>query len=268
MKPDSKRKLKIYVAAVAMLALAAYEIFFSGKIFPDPLTPILDVAITRALATVIALIAVDALGYNILHKFNGGSLVAVLPCFAAVICNPPLLGLIDGNATLSYFGFDAAAYIALFALECLCVGAFEEILFRGGLFLVVLEKHRSSKKQVFISVLLSSAAFAIVHLFNLINSSPVSVIMQVGYSFLLGCACSFTLLKTGNVLPCITLHAAFNFCGSLIDVLGTGNWSGIPLTILSACVCVIVAVYVIASFFKSSFPSTDAFYPLSNKFDD
>lgn len=268
MKPESKRKLKICVAAVAMIALALYEIFFSGKTFPEPLTPILDVTITRALAAVIALVAVDALGYDILHKFNGDALVAVLPCFAAVICNPPILGIIDGNATLAYTGLDAVAYIALFALECLCVGAFEEILFRGGLFLVVLEKRRSSKKQIFASVLISSAAFALVHLFNLIDSSPVAVIMQIGYSFLLGCACAFTLLKTRNVLPCIVLHALFNFCGSLIDVLGTGNWGGVPLTILSACVCVGVALYVIASFFKSSFPSTDRFYPVSIKTDD
>ena len=244
-----KRIIKKYgdicVAVIALAMLVVYEIFLSGKIGTPPVTALTDGIITRALGSVVAVVAVKKSGYKIFNKCGIKAIIAILPCFLAVACNPPLIGLIMGDAALSYSGTTLFLYILLFIAECLLVGTFEELLFRGILFSAVLERQKDDKKGRFLAVIISSAIFALVHLFNLFASSPIAVLMQVGYSFLLGGACCFTFLKTKTVLYCVLLHAAFNFCGGLTDTLGYGGWGGIPSYIISATVCTLVAVYVL-----------------------
>lgn len=237
----------ICVALVALIALMVYEIFFSGKIGVSPVTSLADGIITRALGTIVAAVAVKKSGYKVFKKCGYKAVIAVLPCFAAVVCTPPLIGLIIGDASLSYTGGTLALYAFLFIAECLLVGAFEELLFRGILFRAVAARQNDDKAGRFLAVIISSAVFALVHLFNLFTSSPLAVLMQVGYSFLLGGACCFTFLKTENILYCVLLHAAFNFCGGLTDTLGYGGWGGAPSYALSAIVCTFVAVYVLVS---------------------
>ena len=246
-----KKNLDVCVAGIALVALAVYEIFFAGKVAAEPLGGILDGIITRALGAIVAAVAVEKAGYKVFNKCGLKAIIAVLPCFLAVCANPPLLGLLFGDAAFLYSGAELAAYIALFFVECLLVGAFEELLFRGILLPAVIERRAKKDKSAFWSVIISSAAFALVHLFNLFTSSPTAVIMQVGYSFLLGGASCFVFLKTGNILPCVLLHALFNFCGGLVQTLGEGGWGGVPSAIIAVAVCVPVAVYVVAALLKT-----------------
>lgn len=246
-KDTIKKYCDVCVAVIALVALVIYEGFLSGKIGTPPVTALADGIVTRALGSAVAVVAVKKAGYKVVNKCGGKAIIAVLPCFLAVVCNPPLIGLITGDAAFSYSGATLCLYIVLFITECLLVGTFEELLFRGILFPAVEERLKENKRGRFFAVIISAAIFALVHLFNLFTSSPIAVLMQVGYSFLLGGACCFTFLKTGNILYCVLLHATFNFCGGLTDTLGYGGWGGVPSYVFSAVVCVLVAVYVLVS---------------------
>lgn len=246
-KDTIKKYGDVCVAVIALVALVIYQGFLSGKIGTPPVTALADGIVTRALGSAVAVVAVKKAGYKVVNKCSGKAIIAVLPCFLAVVCNPPLIGLITGDAAFSYSGATLCLYIVLFITECLLVGTFEELLFRGILFPAVEERLKENKRGRFFAVIISAAIFALVHLFNLFTSSPLAVLMQVGYSFLLGGACCFTFLKTGNILYCVLLHATFNFCGGLTDTLGYGGWGGVPSYVFSAVVCVLVAVYVLVS---------------------
>lgn len=251
-KDTIKKYGDVCVAVIALVALVIYEGFLSGKIGTPPITALADGIVTRALGSAVAVVAVKKAGYKVVNKCSGKAIIAVLPCFLAVVCNPPLIGLITGDAAFSYSGATLCLYIVLFITECLLVGTFEELLFRGILFPAVEERLKENKRGRFFAVIISAAIFALVHLFNLFTSSPLAVLMQVGYSFLLGGACCFTFLKTGNILYCVLLHATFNFCGGLTDTLGYGGWGGVPSYVFSAVVCVLVAVYVLVSLLDSN----------------
>ena len=256
MEENRKKKIRVAVAATFLVLLAVYETFLSGKFFSAPVTEMFDGLVTRLLGIIAVVAILGGVGVNLTNKPVPETILAVLPCFLAVICNPPLEGLIFGDAELNYGGAELAAYIVMLAAECLAVGFFEELLFRGALFTFVLENRRENGKKIFLSVVISSAVFALVHLVNLFAASPLSVLLQIGYSFLIGGLCAFALLKTGNVIVCALLHGTFNFCGTLVDTLGAGGWGGIPTIIITSVVGIAVAIYVIYSLLH--FPPEDA----------
>lgn len=81
----------------------------------------------------------------------------------------------------------------------------------------VLRKHLTDdRKGVFSAALLSSALFGILHLLNLISGQPlIQTLAQVGYAFVFGMCFSAIYYKSGNVIPCIILHALVNFAGGV-----------------------------------------------------
>jgi membrane protease YdiL (CAAX protease family) len=113
------------------------------------------------------------------------------------------------------------------------IGLFEEFAFRGVLFPYILENRRKTSGSIFKATVISSAAFGAVHLFNLLSSGGVGgVLLQVGYSFLIGGMCAIVLLYTRCIWICVALHAIYDFCGFLIPTLGTGIiWDSITVTI-------------------------------------
>ena len=186
-----------------------------------------------------------------------------LPCFFVALLNPPVLSLILKNSSLDYSGAKMAWYALTFAAECVAVAAFEETLFRGAVFLTVLENRRGDGKRIFASVAISSAIFAAAHLLNLFTSSPGAVLLQTGYSFLLGGMCAYTLLRTKNISFCVALHAIFNFCGTLTEKFGRGAWDT-PAIIAFTCVLgVCTAAWVISDLFRMKKECTDCFYKIA-----
>ncbi len=188
-------------------------------------------------------------GYNNVFKFKTSvkAFLISLPAFLVAINNFPILPVISGqvkiNATLTE--------IILFFLYCLSVGAFEEISFRALVFLMCYENLKEKKLGVFWSVALSSSLFGIVHLVNLLaGSGIVPVLMQIGYSFLIGSMCAIVMIKTGDIFIPILLHGIFNFGGLIVENLGYGNIWTTPAIILTAIVGVIVAVYMIIVLLK------------------
>ncbi len=246
--------------------LIVYEWKLKGWYADPVMRDVVDMIVTRMVGGVVFLLLTHYLGYRVLSPFRkpfGRALLISLPCFLVVLTNPPILGLLSGLATLEYSGARLAGYIALFAWECLAIGFFEELAFRGVVLPMILEKRRGSRKQIFLSVLLSSAVFGGIHLVNLFVSSPGAVFLQIGYSFLIGGMCAFVLIKTANIWLCVLLHAIFDFCGKLVDTLGKGTWISLPIILFTAVLGTAVAAYILYGFAHIDPKITDRLYPIA-----
>lgn len=171
--------------------------------------------------------------------FSARGLLLALPFLVVVIDNAPLVGVANGSVAIHA----SARSWALFAFNCLTVGAFEETVFRGILLPLFIRNFSPTRRGVFWAVVLSSALFGAVHLVNLLSGNVGAVVMQIGYSFLIGAMCAIALLLTHNLGVSVVLHAAFNFCGLVADELGTGQtWNALSIT-LTAVIGTLAAAY-------------------------
>ena len=190
-------------------------------------------------------------GYNKVFKLKTTlkALLISIPAFLVAINNFPILPLLTGEVVITANFTE----ILLFFIYSLTVGAFEEISFRGLVFLMCYENLKEKKMGLFWSVALSSSLFGIVHLVNLLaGSGIVPVLMQIGYSFLIGSMCAIVMIKTGDIFIPILLHGIFNFGGLIVENLGYGNIWTLGAIILTAVVGVIVAIYMIIVLLKSN----------------
>lgn len=177
-----------------------------------------------------------------------------VPCLLVAVVNFPFSALIGGGARV-----DRGDLIGLFVLYCLSVSLMEEAVFRGVLYGMIAELF--PKKDPFVdckTVLVSSAIFSAVHLFNLFTAGMGATLLQIGYTFLIGVMLSAVLLKTGSLWVCVLLHALFDFGGLLVPTLGGGvAWDG-TFWLLTAVVGVLCAGHIVAYFYKN--------YPFKNPF--
>lgn len=165
----------------------------------------------------------------------------LLPCIAVSVNNFPFLAAAGGTAVITSPRSD----VLIFALECLSVGFFEEVIFRGIILLILL-KGNNSRSAIFKAVIFSSAIFAFAHIFNIFAGAGVGpTILQVGYSFLTGCMWAVVFLYTGNILYCVALHALYNFGGMLYLQVGiiTGMWD-VYTVIITVVLSVVAALHL------------------------
>ena len=201
-------------------------------------------AIFRTIAVVLTVLLLVNLDLKIFSfKRAVRSYLFCLPFLAVVINNLPLVGFATKSVTISA----GAGSWALYIFNCLTVGAFEELIFRGTVLTLLLRVLPRSRKGAFGAVMISSAVFGLMHLVNLISNPAGAVFMQVGYSFLIGAMCALSLLLTRNIFTSILLHAGFNICGLLEESLNEGaaavkQWPPASIA-LTAVVGVIVAGY-------------------------
>ena len=95
----------------------------------------------------------------------------------------------------------------LYILSMFCVGFLEELIFWGLLFQAM------AKDGVRSAIIVSSVAFGIGHIVNLINGSGAELLpnlLQVLYAVAIGFAFVMIYCKTKSLLPCIIVHSVFN----------------------------------------------------------
>lgn len=186
-------------------------------------------------------------------------LLLALPGFIIAVNNFPFVSFFANDCGINF----NLSSIITFAVICLGTGFFEEMAFRGCAFTLLLKSRTQSKSKIFLAIFLSSVVFGAVHFVNIFfGASPMSVILQIGYSALIGALCSMVLLLTGNIWLCVLLHSIYNFCGGLVDRVGYGVlWTSEQMS-FTAIIAVIVAVYFVVLFVK--LPTSYA----DNLFDD
>ena len=263
------RAISMTITVIAIALILIYEAVGFERIFgavDDPDIKLLtDMTVTRALGGVVFFTIVLYLGYRVNNPFVKPfwkSLLFTLPAFAVVINNLPIYPLMSSMATVT----DHWSKILLLVAECFCIGFFEEYCFRGMVFLGFLEKRRDSVKGRFLAIIFTSAVFGAVHAVNLfLGASPVAVLMQIGYSFLIGAMCSVVLIKTANLWMCVILHGVFDFCGALVPTCGKGIiWEPFTITV-TVVIAVAVTVYMTVAFFKIKTEEVDRIYPILDK---
>ena len=228
-----------------------------------------DLAYTRLLAGLIFTCLFLYLGYPLLSLRRGKSrraAVALLLSAVVAVNNFPIVSLITGDMQI-----DAPPLrIVLFTLACLGIGLFEEFAFRGIVFptlcdrlLPILRKKREASIKphrlpvetvtAVLSIFLTSAIFGLLHVMNLLSGgSPVAVLMQIGYTFLIGGMCAIVLLYTRSLVFPVLIHAVYDF-GGLMDVhIAVGSrWD--PLTVtLTAVIGVIAAIVFVVLLLRTS----------------
>lgn len=262
MNKKTERSAVIAISAVCTAGMAFFE--YAGISFSsdERLSGILKMIITRGLGSVMFTVLLGYLGYRVMKPRNiGRGMLFALPAFAVVINNLPILSLIWGDAYLT----SPAWQVVLFAVQCLFIGIFEETAFRGAIFLILLEKRRSSTKEIFWVTVVSSAIFGGIHIFNLFAGAGLGpTIQQVGYSFLIGAMCAVVLLRTKNIWICVLLHAVYDFCGFLLPTLGDGSWWDTPTVIFTVILAVAVTVYMVVALLRVTPESINDIY-LSEK---
>lgn len=228
----------------------------------DPvLNNMIQVILTRFVGCFVFVPLAIYMGYNILSltkENRGKALLYTIVPLLVVINNFPIIGVISGNAFVTAPDW----YIAVFALESLMIGLFEEFAFRGVLLPFILENHVSSRKSIFCATVVSSAAFGGIHIFNLFAGAGVGgVLLQVGYSFLIGGMCSIVLLHTRCIWICVLLHSIYDFCGFLIPTLGEGIiWD--PATVaITSVLGAFALVFMIAWLLRITPEAVKRIYP-------
>ncbi len=270
MKKPDKRRVCLSVALISVVLLLLCEIVKPSSLF-DGISPSMaqsaDMAVTRALGGAAFLSMLINLGFRVLDPVRKPfvrSLLLVLPAFVVAINNFPFSTVIRGEAKVT----EGAGALILLLLECLSVGLFEEMAFRGVVFLGILKKYPQSKLWSLASIAISSAVFGLIHLVNLFEGSPSAVLLQIGYSTLIGAMCSVVLLKTANIWLCVIIHGLFNFCGAVIPRCGEGLvWDTFTI-VLTAVLSVLVAAYMIFIFIKDDLSQTENIYKNPPKYSE
>lgn len=233
-----------------VLVLLAVEIGYRTLDIEGYTAEMIYLAATRFIGGAVCVIFMLEFSFGtVMYPLGNKSLIAiasVLPAFIVAVNNFPFISFFSGDCSLAA----TAADVLLFATFCLSVGFFEEFAFRGCVLMYLLKKRKDSKKGIFVAILLSSLVFGLIHLVNLATSSPLAVILQIGYSSLIGALCSLVLLATKNIWLCVLLHALYNFLGNIVAELGNGAMWTVEQMIFTALVSVAVAAYCIWLFFK------------------
>jgi membrane protease YdiL (CAAX protease family) len=245
MKEARKIKSDALYVFICLIAIIIIEIVGIPLFNNQIATRMIEDSISRILGGIIFMIILISLGYKTLFKFKVPfliSLLIIIPSLIISINNFPIIAFFDGRTQL----IEPTYTIYIYIVECLSIGFFEEIIFRGLILIVLLQKLPKTQKGVFLAVVYSSALFGIIHIMNLFAGASASdTILQVGYSFLMGMMWAIVFLKTKNIWLSMFLHATYNFFGQIMFTLGTvdGRYDVITI-IVTVILAILVAVYM------------------------
>ncbi len=244
------RTVSLIVTGVSVAVLLYLEIVrpsFSANAVTDGL---IQMTLTRAVGALVFFMVLLTLGYRVINplpKPFGRALLFALPAFLVAVNNAPWLALASGDVAVT----GTTGQIMWFLGESLAIGLFEELAFRGVVLLLLTEKRHATRGELFRGIILSSAAFALVHLTNLfLGADPGAVFLQLGYSFLIGAMCSVVLFKTANIWLCVLLHALYDVGGNMVGKIAAGRMWDTPTVIITAVLGVAVAVFYIVMFWR------------------
>ena len=177
-------------------------------------------------------------------KTTSKKLLWCLPCLLVALINFPFASVISGEMTITRMDL-----MVLYIIYVISIALIEEIVFRGILLYLCLDYLRNSKLKYFFAALISTAIFALFHITNLFaGMGLLDVLLQVGYTFLIGGMFAVMMLKTNNVWLCIIIHALFDFGGLLSYEIADGNpWDNQVFWILTIVCGILCAGHIIYS---------------------
>lgn len=227
----------LHIGCLIFFVLTAllYILFPESKA-GDQAQQLIRAALPRLTGSAAILLAVAGERLRLFRRPVVRDLAVLLPALLVALDNLPWYALFcEGNRVERW---DLVGWIAL---ESLAVGLLEEITFRGLVLPLAWRRYAKTRRSLFLTVLIGSAAFGLIHLANLLEGAGLlPTLLQVGYSTLIGGMCAIVLLRTGNLIWCILLHAIFDFGGALPLALANGA----PENALTVAVKVAIALGV------------------------
>lgn len=204
-------------------------------------------SIIRIIGGIIFIILLCSYGYKWMFKFNEPykSFLIIIPGIIVAINNFPISAYMNGRTTV----IEPVYNIYLFLLESFSVGFFEEIIFRGLILVLLLEKLSEKSFGLLKAIVISSLIFGFVHLINLFDGASIgNTVLQVGYSFLIGLLFAVFYLKTKNIWLIMILHALYNFFGQVMFQIGdvTNRYDSftVIITVVIGLLTTIYSVYL------------------------
>jgi len=109
--------------------------------------------------------------------------------------------------------------VLLMILNTMCVGLYEELIFRGFALRLMLKHWGKSKKGIYFAVAFSSAAFGLLHIANLSKAGYAAVASQTVYAAMIGVFFAAVFIRTnGDVIWCSVLHWLFNMASDFAQI--------------------------------------------------
>lgn len=242
------KKADIMLIVSLMLCLGLAVVFGIPDIIPysdEALGKLVTDTVPRLAVGIFLIVLMTTRGYaeTLKPKLHIKYLLWSIPCFLVAIANFPFTALLSGTAVIERMDL-----LWIFLLKCIAIALMEEIFFRALLLPLFMERFAKKRYGALISVVSSSVLFALMHLINLFFGAGVGeTMLQVGYTFLIGCMLAVVLLKTKNIWLCVIIHALFDIGGTIVTDLGSGLFQDMTFWILTALAGVICAVHIILS---------------------
>lgn len=244
------KPIDVVLGVLALFCLAACVVFSIPGIihYPDKtLGELLSATVPRLTVSAILVILLVRSEYagTLKPKLRSFpfALLWSIPCLLVAIVNFPFTALITGAAKI-----ERVDLLWLFLLKCLSIALMEELFFRALLVPFFRKLTANRGHGTLLCVLLSSAAFSLMHLANLFFGAELSdTMLQIGYTFLIGCMLAVTLLQTKNVWICVLVHFLFDVGGTIVTDLGSGPFQDLTFWILTAVIGVLCAVHIIVT---------------------
>ena len=248
---NNRTKTTVIFVILAVVLIVTSVVFDFGliKFFDNELTNSLFCStMSRAIGSLLFIYVVKMLYSERAFSITNGGLRGLLwcvPCILVAFANFPYSALITGKASIV-----RTDIFYLYVFFTITTAIYEELVFRGTLVFMIKGFFINNQHKNLFTVLITSALFALLHSLNFMVGFSLDVLLQIGYTFLLGCMLSSVYLYTKNLYICIGIHAIFNFGGLLIATIGEGyNWDVIFWILTGVC-GVFCAVHVIFTVIK------------------
>ncbi len=223
----SKRNtdLKYYIIISVLLIASFLFIFFNNLTNQSLVDTIVRLLYSGIIFTIILSLKFDILKCHRHHLF-----LLAIPALLISINNFPFIAFFNHQTTLTASQQD----IYYFLLQCLTVGLFEELVFRGLVLSWLLSYLKHKKYYIWKSIIISSLLFGLMHVFNVFSGAGLSAtLLQVVYTTLTGMMWAAVLILTKNIWIVVSLHTLYNMSGLFFPTLGqvTGQWDIWTVTI-------------------------------------
>jgi len=203
----TKNVIEFSIILLSCVFTAVFEFIAVAPFQKEIYNKLLQNILPLPFASLAVFLLLRRCGYKLFGRPK--KLLCLLPCLLVAIDNFPFASYFAGKIELKY---DQFLVFLVFAVYCLFVGVFEELLFRGIIFGVLAERFSKNKRGLIKSYVLSSVIFGGMHLLNLFTGTSVgATLLQVCYSTLTGGLFGYALLKSKNVLIPAFVHAVYNF---------------------------------------------------------
>ena len=226
---------------------------FTWLIKGYPSADLVGIFFARIICCILPIYLIFSLKLKQILAFKGifNKFIIIIPFILVAINNFPIISIYTNNAIFTKQNWHEWLFYVLAIFGGVLL---EEVTFRGLILPTLYRKLKGKKHDAFLSVLYSSLLFGGAHIVNLLITGNVgAVVMQMGYSFLIGGMCAIAFIKTGCFYNAVILHFIFNFGGMLFNYkMISGTIWDLATIIITAVLAILVIIYAIYILLKGS----------------